>query len=300
LRELLDHARGELRDARNREGIGTVEGRRSALEGQIDKVESQIQQVHAAYVGSLAKVEALKSAIDPLPEPLLKQMVGGMPNDGLASMRDRLFQLQVQREEVRSKYKKGHPMVSVLNEQVREVQEVLDREDPKRPQIASALSVVDSAAGAGLRAQQECLVEQLARLQEKLADLNEKEVHVAEANLRVRQLEEKYTTYVERLEEARIESALRADKISNVSVLQPAVLSGLPAYPKKASSLFFAVLGGIGAALFVGLGSAFWDRWRDSGFSLTSAGPMAEAVIRSDGVDPVFSPRMGRNREVST
>ena len=87
LDDQLEVAQGALRDAKNKAGIASIEDRRSAIEGQINAVEVQIHEVGAALAAAEAKLSALGAVICLLPESLLKQMVGGMPNDGLAAMR---------------------------------------------------------------------------------------------------------------------------------------------------------------------------------------------------------------------
>ncbi len=209
------------------------EGRRTALESQISAVEAQLHQVGADHAAAIARLKSKRGAIETLPKPLLKQLVGGQPNDGLAQMRDRLFQLQVQQEELRSKFSDSHPNIKAVNKQVQELTEILSSEDPEREQIILTLCADDEARQASLDAQEQSLRMKLNELQKSLSKLNEDEIQVTQAALKVRQLESKYIAYSANSEDARIDEALRDDKISNLSVIQPASLSPLAIFPQK-------------------------------------------------------------------
>ena len=148
------------------------------LEGQINAVETKIHEVGAALAAAEAKTKALNAAIQSLPAPLLKQMVGGVPNDGLAAMRDRLFQLQVHEEEVRSKLSRSHPVAAAVHEEVQEVTGAMNREEPERPYLITAISAQDTANQASLAAEKQCLLGQLGLLQKSLATLNSDEVRI--------------------------------------------------------------------------------------------------------------------------
>ena len=256
LREEFESAQAELRDAKNRGDLASIEGRRKALESQVNAVETRIHEVTASLSAAEAKMLTLRTALDSLPEPLLKQMVGGMPNDGLATMRDRLFQLQVQQEEVRSKFKGPHPLHTAVQVQVEEITAVLKREDPDRDQIIQAICAEDNASQSALAAQKQSLQRQLAELRKGLIVLNEDEMQVTKCELKVRHIESKYLAYAAKTEDARIDSALLKDKISNVRVIQPASMAVLPVSPQKANILLLAlmcgVVGGVAAALLSG------------------------------------------------
>jgi len=194
----------------------------------------------------------MKAEIDSLPEPLLRQMVGGTPNDGLATMRQQLFELRVREQEVLSKFTPMHPIAISIREQVREVEEALKREEPDRQQLISALSAQEVANRASLAVQKEKLQTQLAELNSSLVALNENEIVIEELMRKEQQLETKYLAYVENTEEARMDQALRTDKISNVSIIQPATFEPTPVSPRKAVILALAlVVGCLGGYLVV-------------------------------------------------
>ncbi len=259
LDDQLEAAQSRLRDAKNRAGIASIDDRRTAIEGQINAVETQIHQVDAALDASGAKLGSLKASVRSLPEPLLKQMVGGMPNDGLAAMRGQLYQLQVQEEQVRSKYTGLHPVAVAVHEQVQEAAGTLNREEPDRPHLVTAITAQEAANQAALAAEKQNLQNGLALLQRRLATLNDDEIGIAKLTRNVRQIETQYLACAENKEEARIDQALRMERLSNISIIQPATLEVLPVRPRKGLTLFLAALGGGLGAICVALASAQWQ-----------------------------------------
>jgi uncharacterized protein involved in exopolysaccharide biosynthesis len=258
LDEQLEAAQGALRDAKNTAGIASIEGRRTAIEGQINAVETQIHQVAAALAAAEARLSTLAALVRALPEPLLKQMVGGIPNDGLAAMRGQLFQLQVHEEEVRSKYTGSHPVAAAVHQQVQEVSGELNREEPDRAHLVVAICAQDAANRASLAAQKDILQDQLGRLQRSLAKLNDDEVRIAKLSRSAQQIETQYLAYAGNKEQARMDQALRLERISNLSVIQPATLAILPVSPRKGITLFLAAVGGLLGGVLIALVSQQW------------------------------------------
>ncbi|MBN8604990.1 MAG: hypothetical protein J0M26_28595 [Planctomycetes bacterium] len=260
LREELETAQQELRDAKNRGDLASIQGRRTALESQINSLETRINEVTALLSAADAKMLALKSSIESLPEPLLKQMMVGSPNDGLAAMRDKLFQLQTHQAELKAKYQPSHPLYIAGQAQVDEMSSVLKDEDPDREKIIEAICAAENSNQAGLRAQKQSLQSQLTALRKELATLNDYEIQISKSELKVRHLETQYVNYAKKAEDARIDNALLKDKISNVHVIQPASLPVLPLSSQRAMTLLLFLVCGVVGGVAVALISDQWNR----------------------------------------
>lgn len=296
-KDQLESAQAALRDAKNRAGMASIEGRRTALEAEISALETQIREVGAALAASEAKITALRAAVDSLPEALLRQLLGGMPHDGLASMQDQLFQLRMREQEILSKRTEAHPVAMAIRAEVGQVEEALEREEPDREEIVSALSAQEVANRASLAVQKEELKAQLDQLSNTLVALNEHEVVIGKLMREVKQLETQYLTYVENMEEARIDQALRADKISNVSIIQPATFVPKPVRPRKAMILLLAFLGGSLAAIVVAVLSEQADPMRRAPEEATDKRglPRLVGVSRVPQYAPAFAGGNGAN-----
>jgi uncharacterized protein involved in exopolysaccharide biosynthesis len=253
LREEFEIAQNELRDAKNQGDLASILGKRTALESQINVLQTKINEVTASLSAIDAKMLAMQTTFESLDKPLLKQMVTGSPNDGFAAMRDKLFELQVKQEELKSKFQASHPLYKAVESQVAEISAVLKREEPDREQIIEAISAADLSSRASLVAQKQSMQSQLVGLRDELLKLNEGEIQVTRSEVKLRHVEARYLAYATKTEDARIDSALQKDKISNVQVIQPASMSALPVGPQKANilllSLVFGVAGGVATAL---------------------------------------------------
>jgi uncharacterized protein involved in exopolysaccharide biosynthesis len=260
LREELEATQAELRDAKNRIGLASVEGRRVALESQISEVEMKIHEVTASLLASEAKMKNLDTAINALPDPLLKQMVGGTPNDGFADMRARLFELQVQREELGAKFTDAHPLYIAVEKQAEEIEALLKREAPDRTEIIRSISATENAAQAAMTAQLKSLRSQLVELQESLTLLNNNETNVTFLSLKLTHIQNRYMVYDAKAEDARIEEDLLKEKLSNVRVIQPASFALLPVGPRRSSLMLLVLVCGFVGGSAVAMASEFLDR----------------------------------------
>lgn len=247
----LAAAQAELRGAKDRAGMASVDGRRTSLESQINALQTRMQQATADLSAAQARTDSLRGAVQDLPESILRQMVGGQPNDGLATMRDKLYQLQVHQDEVHSRYTQPHPVTAAVDQQVEQAASTLKREEPDRVRMIGAILAHDTASQASLAAEKENLQTQLAGLKRDLTTLNADEVNIGQLTLKVRQIEANYLACAGNLEEARKDLALQQGKITNLSVFEPATLSPLPVSPKKATALLLAGLAGLGGGLLM-------------------------------------------------
>lgn len=242
LRDELDAAQSMLRDAKNRAGMASIEGRRVGLENQISSLESQVQQVSAAIVASEARSRELKKLAASLPTSLLDRLVEGTANDGVASMQDRLFELRIREQEILANYKPTHPSAVAVREQVQEIASALKQNEPDRQEVLSTITAREEANGASLSKEKAELEDQLIQRNDALQSLNEDAIVVEELTLKTRQLETRYLKYVESLEETRMDQALRNDRISNVSIIQPATFEPSPVRPRKMLGLLVMLM----------------------------------------------------------
>ncbi|NUQ63583.1 MAG: hypothetical protein HUU20_13995 [Pirellulales bacterium] len=272
LKEQLDGARQGLRDAKNKAAVASLEGGRTALESQINSVEMRLREANASLAASRARSASLHGELDDVREALLGQLVQGSPNDGLAGMRQKLFELRARQEEILSTHTDEHPRAIAIRLELEGLEKALRAAEPDRHEIMQAILARETSEQASLAAQKEQLESQLSQLNRKLLELNENERVIAGLTTEVTQLEATYLGYVEKTEEARMDEALRADRITNVSILQPASFVPKPIRPQKASVLVMACLLGIFGAFAVALMSDQYGSPHRSSENGTDAG----------------------------
>jgi len=254
IKEDLDAALSELRDAKIQFGIGSVDGRRKTLQGQIGDTETHLIENASKLSAVRAKIAELQNGLDTLPSGVVRQFVKGLPADAENNMREQLYNLQTREQELLAKYTEHHPHVVAIREQVLGAERILGSEKPNRGQATSAVLLTELANEKSLVAERDSLAEHVQRLQREASSLNRHEVKIVELRRQVKLLEAKYTTYTQNLDQARIDRELKKDEITNISVIQPASLVLKPSTPKNGLTLAlgfaFSLLGAI-AVTFV-------------------------------------------------
>ena len=259
LTQQLAAADAELRDAKNRYGIVSLETRRTALQEQLSGIETQINETDAALAASEAKLAALGAQLAGLPSPLARQLIGGTPDGGLANMRERLFELQTREQEALAKFTEDHPEVIAIRRQARQVERILGGETPTQHESNLAVLANEQSLAASLRGKARSLRDQLAAAGDELQELNEQELHITALQRRIKLLDANYMTYSQSLEQARIDGALKSEGISNISVVQPASFVPKPHKPRK----LLTAAAGLAAATAGALGLMFLSSYLD-------------------------------------
>ena len=249
LKKQLDEAGEALRDAKNRYGLVTLEGRRAALEQQLGSVKSQLRESEAGFAASEAKSGNLQKNVHELPAHLLQQLTGGTPSNALASMRQKLYELQAAEQELKSKLTPEHPKVISMHRQVQDMEKILRLETPNHTESVTALLANEQSNAASLAARIRSLQSQQKDLDQELHDLNENDLLVTQLERKVRLLDSNYVHYVTGLEQARIDQALKMEGISNINVVQAPTFAPKPSQPKKATTLLIGFAVSVIAAL---------------------------------------------------
>lgn len=100
---------------------------------------------------------------------------------------------------------------------------------------------------------------QLADMRAELKVLNDSEVKIAPLMREIDRQEADYLKYSEHLEQARIDQALEADRIVNISVVQLATLPLKPIRPRKVLNLALGFIAGVFGAIGLALFCAYLD-----------------------------------------
>lgn len=265
-------AETRLRDLKDRTGVTSIDDQRRILVERIGGLEDQALDAEAALAEAVSEVQAITARLRKLPEMLVTERASGMANEGFDGMRQQLYQLQLREQELLSKYTESMPAVQEIKRQIQEAQRILDNEQADRVQVTSGrnpayealhLSMLEAQSTvATQRARLESVRRQLAEARGGLGALNDSEMQIAQAQRELDMQAESYRKYSVNLEEVRIDHALQTERISNVSVVQPATLQEKPTRPRKmvnfALGLLLASFGSIGLA-FV---SDYVERYR--------------------------------------
>ena len=264
LRNSLVQAEENLREIKNKTGIASLDEQRRVLVKRIGDLEQELEGTESALAASKAKVKVLRKTLSGLPETLVTQETVGTPNQGADLMRARLYDLQLKEQELLSRFTENSEQVQEVRRQIAEAQGLLDKEERTRTQTTKGLNeahkqvklalVTEEATFSSLEAKAREQRAQLSRSRGELKGVNDSEMLLAQAQRGKDIQEANYRKYYEKLEQARIDNALEMEKISNISVVQPATYPAKPVRPRKALNLalglFLGIFGGLGLAFF--------------------------------------------------
>jgi capsular exopolysaccharide synthesis family protein len=265
-KEKLDLYENELQDLKDKSGISLPEESSQALLSRIKDLEGQIGAAEAELAACQAKVKVLQKTISNIPETLTTQETSGFSNQAVDLMRARLYELQLEENDLLSKFTEESQQVQMIRKKVAEARMLLDQEVDKegRIEVSKGINSNYLQTQSALFAEQTNLSSIQAKiviLKKQLATAKEEQKAINEADRKIKSLirekdmqEATYLTYSEKLDQARIDNALDEDKISNISEVQPAIFPTRPVPQRRTLKLGLGILvgimGGIGLAFF--------------------------------------------------
>lgn len=283
LERRLEEANERVRQAKSRMGLASVEGRRLTLEKQLSGVEQESYSTQQDLATALARAGRLTEQLASLPERTVASR-RSVPNQGADLLREQLYTLQLRQKNLKARFTDSHPLVKAISAQVDEAAKIVDGQAEQRQETTDDVNPVHRALSLQLKQQQAAMAGYEARLdtlasqrQLILADLqrlNRYEVELDVLSREVSIARNKFFKYADNLEQARIDQALQEQRISSVSVPQPATYSEKPVSPSK-------LLVGLGA-LLVAAGATV--SWVAASEHLSDAVRSAEDLERHAGV----------------
>lgn len=248
----LDETYRLIRDAKTSYGLVTVTGQQNLLEGQLATVRTSLIETEAMLAGSKARIGSLQATLAETDDRMVTDEVSGKANEAHDSMRGRLFDLEVLEREYAAKFKPDHPRLVTIQDQLAEAQKIVAQQREDRAEVTSGINPVYQ------RLQQELLLEKATELQHKqrrvalitqkkqlkaeTAALNQTEEVITAMERQAMILEERYVNHSKRLDQSRIDEALREKRITSVNIIQPASLEERPVTPDKRLTAGFGIL----------------------------------------------------------
>jgi polysaccharide biosynthesis protein PslE len=256
LEQGLASAQEELRDAKNEIGIVSVAERRGTLEAQRREIESARYSALQELARVTSTIKDLRGQIETVQSRDMGERKT-VPNEGADELNSQLYALKVKRLDMTSRLREDHPAVQAITRQIEEAQAEVEKEKPTRDEVVDRVNPIyesvslqikqQQGARAGIEGLLETLDGQQAMVMKELSDLNVAEVRIDDLSRKVAVAEKQFFRYSDDLEQARIDAELEEQRISNISVVQPAALIEKPVSPAKllvlAGAMFLAVGG---------------------------------------------------------
>ncbi len=265
----LAQTEAELRKLKAKAGIISLEDTKKAHTEQISKTSADLFAAEAELEERKAAVKELEKLLPAKSEAAAAEFGAALEKvneyKGLCSQLD--FYRAKEREML-IHFTKENPSVKRIDEQIAETEKLKRKMEQESPKLASLESPASGTNGLpadlgaetsrikALEARMKVLNSQLERIRTENAGMDEAESSITELQ-RKKELEEaNYRYYSASLEQARINGALGAEKISNINVVQspsPPIRDYSLLIKLMAKLLAGGVFGGIGLAFFIEL-----------------------------------------------
>ncbi len=254
LRSAIEKTEQQIKELKDRYGMASLSDQKRVLVDRIGTLQQELERTRFAKAASQARVQELKRSLATLPRTLVVQKVTGSPRSVNADLRKRIYELRMKEQELLSTFTENSIQVQEIRRQIKEAEAML-RSSGERPQVTEGanpayqrvqINLLDEETKlAALRAKSKALAEQLEETTREVKKLNEVEIRLKELLRELETQKNNYRKYSESLEQTRIDQALEMEKISNISVVQPATFPVRPIRPNKRMNLLIGLMLGI-------------------------------------------------------
>ncbi len=259
-RELLQ-SEETLKDLKSKTGMASLQEQRRILLERIGELKRDLGQTEASSAASRAKINTAKNTLASLSSTVQSTETTGFASSAADDLLRQLNDLQMKEQELLSTYTENSVPVVELRRQIGEARSLLHNAkqfkqvtravNPTYQQLNLEL-LSEEGNHSSLLAKAEMLKLQLAQAKNELQAVNESEMQLTNLERELDMQKANYRKYSESMEQARIDRALEMDKISNISIIQPASYPVKPNQSKATLNLalgfFLGVFGGVGLA----------------------------------------------------
>jgi len=269
-RDNLSRLEKQLQDLRKGSSMSLINEELKITLNRIGSLKSEIDREEASLSAAKARMQELVKTFEGLPATVVTTVTTGVSNMAADRMRERLYELQLKEQDLLSKYDERTRQVREIRRQVAEARAVLEKEERVGTQTTTGFNTARQQTELSLLAERAsisaldmritCLKEKLTQTQTQLQSLNDKATEMKSLNREIEIQEANYLKYAHNLEQARIDQALMADRISNITIVQPATLPLKPIGPRKGLQFFLGLFLGVSGAVALAFGCEYLGR----------------------------------------
>jgi polysaccharide biosynthesis protein PslE len=271
-RQKVADAENKLKAFKDSTNIVSFDDQRTALLTQRVNLVTSLNAASNQIMEVQERIAELEKQMQTIP----KNTQSGPGAERKADSESRLLALQLQEKELLSRYKEDNRLVANVREQIQLVKQFLDNQSSRDAsgrlvstdpvyQDLQKQALQSKAEWSSLKVRKTALEQELADANSQLEKLASHENKYRELQRDVTNTEEKYRSYRQRLEEARILDELERQKMTSVSIVEPAAVPLVPSNPLKPMILYIAIAFAIG--IFGSLGLGFLLESQKSGVS---------------------------------
>lgn len=260
----------KLDDFKKNNTISSLNEERSLLLKSEADFRAALNQTASQQAELSNKLRELQRQLSSTPKaiPLVDETDNN--SNAIGMLQGKLVELKTREDELRDKYTDQSPLMISIRNQIDTVSKKLADQETKRykksqsginPIYQSLLNGVlsNEAELKALNAKYNIQAGQLAGYQQRLEKLNQLEFEMNNLQQRIDVDRQNYQLYLIKLEESRVSDAMDKEKISNVSLIDPA----RPPFKPIRPNLFLNILLGFIIGLIGGFGLAFFLEYLD-------------------------------------
>ncbi len=265
LSEQLHEIEEELKRLKSSSSLVSINGQRLILEDQAKSIRTRSLANRSLLDSSRAKIKELTTILETLPERVDTDLRTAESHEGWYKLREKLFELQIREQELKSKYSERNAEVIAVVQQREEIEKILaaqsqsSSENTTSPnptyQLFQQALLNEQAQVVSLLAEQESLKQQQQENLDEFKALNENAIRIGELERKQQVVETSYLASATKMEQAKMLEGLESAKISSISRLQDASFDVQPAGLGRLKTLllgmFFGVILGLGFAACV-------------------------------------------------
>ncbi|MHC1725256.1 MAG: GumC family protein [Syntrophobacteraceae bacterium] len=278
LEKKADEFRQKLADSENRMRAFREETKIISFDEQRTMLLNQRSNLIGSLNGAASQIKEVQERITEL-EKQLTQVSKTTTTAGATERRaeadSKLLALQLQEKELVAKYKEDNRLVTNIRDQIQMVKEHIEGQAKKdKPGVAPPDPVYQDiqkkvmenrAELSALKIRHSSAEQQLQNLNAEIQTFEARENRNKELLREIASNDEKYRTYRQRLEEAKIFDELDRQKMTSVSLIEPATAPLIPVNPPK--PLILLIVGALVASLIGSLGLAYLREQMKQGMS---------------------------------
>ena len=229
------------REFRDKHGFMSVDSARNNLQVVIDRLDSQSVDVDVDLAQANQRTAELKKRLSEIPE-LLSASLEGKELLSTEGARAEMFRLEAQKAKLTATYSDVHPQVVQINEQIKALQAKFDGLPLDRTETNAVVNPVfekiktefisAEATKEGLQGRKENLIVKRAESVDQLKELNQLAVDSEQLQRDIDIARRHLDLYIQKQGEVQVLDQLDRESISDVVVVQPAMLIVKPVSPK--------------------------------------------------------------------
>jgi uncharacterized protein involved in exopolysaccharide biosynthesis len=265
-KQKMQTTESKLENLKRENNITFLKEQREILLGQISEKRVEVDRTLSQEAETKYRIAGLRQQLKKTPETIAQEKEDGHNPYIISNLQARLVELEINEKQLLTKYKESNRLVQNVKEEIKLVQEKLYEHEIK--QYGTTRSGVNptyqrlkdellrnESELKSLVARRKTLTNQLKDYQKELKKLNQIVLYHNQLQQELEMGRQNYKLYMTKFEESRISEAMDTEKISNVSLVEPAQPPLRPKGPPRRFfvliGLFFGIFGGLGFAIFV-------------------------------------------------